>query len=231
MTISLERLPDPLTEAVLGVAEAAANAGLADRLERLGYTETEVAIASTANYPVDAKILGGELSLPLLSCYVVSQQSRRTTFYHLDEDVTLRLHYVCSATGEDRLDERWPVLGVVWRDVFAALYAGGHEDYLDDACALEDAGVVWISSAPTVRYGYLPDGAYAYPQFVADVRLTWRPQDGAETVLYPMLGADLVIQQAGEVLGSGFDVYATANTPEGAAAVDAEPYEEEAVLP
>lgn len=234
MTASaLERLPDPLVTPLLELLKDAVNAKLAETMERLGL-DAEDAIAATLNYPVEARSLGGQLNLPLLACYRIRQQSQRRTFGYLDQLVTLRLQYISSATSFDRLDDRWPLLDYVWRAAFDTLCAGHHAAHQDDAHVLEDAGVIWVNEAATKIEGYLAGGDYAYPQWEADVQVTWRDLAKTDTsALYPVLSLQARITQAldGDPREPAGDVIIRAYTPTGLEELDAEPFEDEAVLP
>jgi hypothetical protein len=231
----IERLDNPLTSAVLALGAAAANAELARRMELLGdVNPSELAVCTTLNHPVKLSMLGGALSLPVLSCYARQTRRKRVTFGHVDQLVTLRLHYVSSATAHERLNDRWPSLNIVWRAVSDALFDGYSSAYLDGAQVLCDAGVVWVTPDATMMEGYALGGDFAFPQWEADFVFQWRPQDEAadsDLVCFPMLGVDAQIGEFDGDLGTCHQVDIRANTALGDEVDCATPYDEESELP
>lgn len=180
--------------------------------------------------PYDMRLeLAGELSLPALSCFRVRSVPTRQSAVHLDERVTLRFKYVSASTARESIDERWPLLEHVWRSFVATMDRGYHEAHRASARVLDEIGFVWISWNQTNKLEvYADDGDYAYPAWQADVQVQWRDLGRNDTTaLYPMTGVRASIGTDGGV----DDVITTILTETGEAEQDAEPFEEEAVLP
>jgi hypothetical protein len=172
----------------------------------------------------------------VLVAFRIREQAFRRTFVHLDQRTTVRLQYIGNACGLDQLDERWPILSRVWQAAIAALLAGHHTAHQDDAPVLEEAGVVWVNEAAAKAEGFLPKGDAVYPMWEADVQLDWRDLDkqaGRTRDLYPVLSLSGRIMQQLEDDGRepAGDVVIRSYTSTGLEELDAEPYEEEAVLP
>lgn len=237
MTLASEQLPDPLLDPLLALLKDAVNTELAEQFEAAGI-EAEDVIASTLRRPVnagDVVVAPASDSLPVLVGFRMREQPFRRTFGHLDYRTTLRLQYIGNACAIDQLNKRWPILSATWRAAFDALCAGHHEAHADDDRVLDAAGVVWLNEAPFKTEGYLPGGDAVYPIWEADVVLDWRDLDkeaGRTRDLYPVLSLDARITQQLEDDGRepAGDVVFTAYTPAGLQELDAEPYEEEAVL-
>jgi len=229
----IERLSDPLTSAVLALGTAAANAELARRMALLGETSPDLAVCTSVNHPITLAMLGGQLSLPILACYARQSRRKRVTFGHVDNIVTLRLHYVSNATAHEEIDERWPSLGIIWRAISAALFDGRSSAYQDGADVLCDAGVVWVNPEASMQESYAPQGDFAYPQWEADFVLQWRPEDeaDAELICYPMLGVDAQLAEFDDELGPAQLVEIRANTELGDQVDCATPYDDESELP
>lgn len=172
--IALERLSDPLVTPILALLKDAVNADLAAAMTDAGISPTMDAVKSTVPHPISAQILTADPSLPMLVCYRVRQVNQRRTFGYVDQLCTLRLQYITDATSVEQIGSRWPLLDRTWRACIKALCDGHHPAHASDDNVLEDAGVVWVNEAAQKSESFLGGGDFVFPQWEADIQVTWR---------------------------------------------------------
>lgn len=223
--MKLDSTKDRFLSPLLALLQDAINSDLEEEGLDAGQAVQHVA-------PYDMPLeLAGELSLPALSCFRMRTALRRHSAIHLDELVTLRFRYITPGTARESLDERWPLIEHAWRSLVRTLEHGYHSAHRDGVRVRDEIGIVWIAWEQTNKVEmYADSGEFAYPAFQADVVMQVRdlrlPRNDT-TELHPMAGLRAEIG----VDGGTADVTVEALTPVGEAQKDAEPFEEEAVLP
>jgi hypothetical protein len=221
----LDSTEDPLVAPILGLVQAAVNARFVvdDAL-----FESDEAVKSTHNYPIDLLIGLGDLAMPALGCHRTRTRHKRHSAVWTDHVSTLRFTYITPACSREQLGRRWPLLDRVWQATVDAICAGHHEDYLDDAEVLADAGVIRVNvDTATKQELYADHGDFSYPAFWGEIEITWRDLTKHDTTdLSPFLSAHG--QYFVEGNPSTPDVESATYTEAGIADRDGEPFELEA---
>lgn len=171
--MALHDATDPQVAALRALLEGGLNA-------ELEATTTEPVVRATYGYP--AIVPNGrvpQLALPALAVYRVGDRGEvRRTSRHTETLATFRFDYCTPATPIDLIDQRWPLLRVVWEKLVELIAAGRHASVSGGACVLRDAGFVKLernAQSPSVRY--IPPSAdeAGYLRFEGTVQLAHRP--------------------------------------------------------
>lgn len=168
--MALHDVTDPQVDALRLLLAGGLNAELA------GDTAEDV-VAATVGY--DAPVPGRvpQSALPLLAVHRVADRFERRTSRHLETVATFRIDYTTPATPLELIDQRQPLLHVVWRETVRLLLAGSHPAVSDGACILRDAGFVEVVVDPrgfSARYLAPPAQESAYLRFEAEVQARHR---------------------------------------------------------
>lgn len=159
--MGLDSATDALVDALASVAEAAANAALADVLD-------ENAVTATAKWPVSQPSQVGANALPVLAVSRVEERDESESLSDDAERVTIRIAYIADATPIDARDDRWPLLRAVWSAVKRALREGVYPQFGDDESNMSKAGVsAYVSGSARVQYALLQGTDTFHPSFVA----------------------------------------------------------------
>lgn len=184
---ALESLDDPLIDPILALLKAAVNADIAAALPVAPDepSDERAAVLVTRRMPLELAAVG-EGETPVLACYRVRSKVTQFTAIHTDHIDTLQFVYASPSCDQDLLDERWAVLDRVWRSALRALKRGKHPEHEDGEDVLEDAGVVRVDYATAwKREIFVPHGGLTYPGFIAEIDVTWRPEDEQDSTVYP----------------------------------------------
>jgi hypothetical protein len=230
MTAELQSLPDPLITPLLALLKDAINADVAAAMVAAGLTVAgdsdgageDAAVITTLARPFELRVEGNE-ALPALHCYRTQARTRQFTAVHLDHLYTLQFVYVTPAVEKDQLDERWPLLDIVWRSLVTTLKKGHHPAHLAGAHVLCDAGVVRADYATALKREMCVEGEhFNNPGFIAQVEVTWRDLSKEDTTGLPLalsFDARVYVDQPDlSAPGIGPDVTARAVTDAGIAA-------------
>lgn len=165
--MSLDSATDPQLAAMLTLAQGAVNANLR---AALGVD----AIVKVTGHPIPIEIVS-TLKLPILSIHrqVLGQRRRGSMPWRNGyERAELVIEYITTPTPLDKLDTRWPLLRLVWRELLLVLQTGHHVDVGGNAPIMELAGVVALDLArATARCGFVEGESTVFPRFVGNLAM------------------------------------------------------------
>lgn len=167
----------------------------------LGAVLGEDAVVATYGWPAfgqQAPMRIPEGRLPAIAIWRETDRFYERTRHHVETEAILRVDYVASATPLGLLEERWPLLRLVWSTTLDLLAAGYHASVSGGARLLEDAGFTDRLSLdqrfPRVTYVVPTDGQDVHPAFRAQIRTSHRddvdisalPDVTLHTEVYPV---------------------------------------------
>lgn len=182
---------DPQAVALAALVKGAVNYDVQNNRR---WVMTEDAIIDVYGYP---RPLGSiaRTRLPSICVYRASESPTEHSTLYTDNVVLWRFDYILPDTQPDKLGVRWPLLRFVWRSIFRAVQAGGHDAVYNGDGILDDAGFTAIDVPATlVNYGYDPKGEQTYPYFRGQMRLTHREVDWqGDPTVFRSLAADYIL--------------------------------------
>lgn len=188
--MSLQSLTDPQVDAVRALLMGGCNA----ELETL---TTEPVVRATFGWPAGPRAAASaagapqrtsQHALPALCVYRLSERIAETSSKWTEREVTMRIDYIVSATGADKVDTRWPLLQRVWDECWQLLKRGHHPAVALDADLYEAASITHVlidNQTPQVRYLFADLEQAIYPSFQAEFRM--RHRDVPDLTLLPDL--------------------------------------------
>lgn len=126
---------DPQTAALLNLCTEAIRADVSAELA--GSNPVQAAVGFRANIDAGFKP-------PVLSVYRYERREVQVTMHKWETDQTYRFEYYLPPPPREQLDNRWPLLHLVWSALFKAVCAGKHAAVSSGAGVLQAAGFTYL---------------------------------------------------------------------------------------
>ena len=198
--MSLDSFVDARIEALLMLAQGAANADLAA-------TAGEDVIKVTVGAPLDLAHVG-QGNLPALFIFRTDASAKDESQYVLNAFSTFAVEYWAPLCPHDRMIARWPLLHAVWGSIAKAFQGGMHASVSAGAPVLTQAGLrMELGATATVSYRRGANDGGFYPFFSS--RFRFYEEIATDVGVSDIMGLDLFLRSRMTLDMPG----ATATTP------------------
>lgn len=167
---TLDAFVDSQVAALLALCKAAVNANVPTATP-----STVPTIQTTYGWPAKQKLSAAEF--PALLIYRISEETLPRTLKHLEARVTFAFEYVMSPTPLERVDLRWRLPPLVWKELVRVVAKGHDPSYSSDSRVLKAAGFVWVDETKRrVDYAKPVEGRDVQPGFLGTMVLHHRDE-------------------------------------------------------